>query len=114
MWNEPTKEKLATIPKFYETEKIPLKDKKIHLHFFIFDCDWYIAEYDGEETFFGFVILGNDYHNAEWGYVNFNDLKNICLIGTEVDSETPWRICKASEIEKICKAQDWTSIPMRC
>jgi hypothetical protein len=44
MWNEPTKERLAKIPKLYETEDIPLQDKKIHLHFFIWGSDWYICE----------------------------------------------------------------------
>ena len=48
MWNIPSKERLARIPKLYETEDVPLKDKLIHLHFFIGGCDWYVAEYDGE------------------------------------------------------------------
>jgi hypothetical protein len=69
MWNEPTKERLATIPRLYETENIPIKDKPIYLHFFIGGCDWYIAEFDGDDIFFGFAILNNDYEMAEWGYV---------------------------------------------
>jgi hypothetical protein len=47
VWNVPAPEKLATIPRLYETENVPLKDKVIHLHFFIGGCDWYIAEFDG-------------------------------------------------------------------
>ena len=35
MWNEPTKEQLAKIPRLYETERVPLKEKLIWLHFFI-------------------------------------------------------------------------------
>ena len=31
MWNEPTRDQLAKIPRLYETEKIPLKDKLILL-----------------------------------------------------------------------------------
>jgi hypothetical protein len=46
MWNEPTKEQLDKIPKLYETERVPLKEKLIWLHFFIGGCDWYVAEYD--------------------------------------------------------------------
>jgi hypothetical protein len=46
---EPTPEKLAKLPKLYETEKIPLKDKPIYIHFFVGDCDWFISEYDGED-----------------------------------------------------------------
>ena len=37
MWNEPSKERLAKIPRLYETERIPLKDKLIHLHFLLVD-----------------------------------------------------------------------------
>jgi hypothetical protein len=57
MWNQPNSNKLAQIPNLYETEKIPLKNKIIHHHFFIGGCDWYIAEFDGEDIFWGFVIL---------------------------------------------------------
>ena len=64
MWNTPTKERLAKIPGFYQTEHIPLKDKLIHLHFFIGGCDWYVAEFDFEDLFFGFAILNNDFQNA--------------------------------------------------
>ncbi len=107
MWNQPSKEKLSLIPRLYETEEIPPRNKEIHLHLFIFDCDWYIAEYDGKDTFFGFAILSNDYSNAEWGLINFGELKSICLVGIKVDCETPWQVCKASEIEKIRRAQNW-------
>ena len=49
--NEPTKEQLAKLPKLYETEKSPLKDKPIYFHFFIGVCDWFVSEYDGEDLF---------------------------------------------------------------
>jgi hypothetical protein len=110
MWNEPTKEKLAKIPKLYQTENIPLKDKLIYLHFFIGGCDWYIAEYDGENVFWGFAILNNDLQNAEWGYISFSELKGIELNGwVQVDCETEevWQIRKASEIDKIRIAHGW-------
>jgi len=60
MWNEPTPEQLAKLPKLYETEKVPLKDKPVYIHFFIGGCDWFIAEYDGEDLFFGYATLGDD------------------------------------------------------
>lgn len=111
MWNEPTTERLAKIPRLYETEHIPSKDKLIHLHFFIGGCDWYIAEYDGEDLFFGFAILNNDYDMAEWGYVGFSELKAIKAGGwCEIDCELEehWKPKKASQIEKICIAQGWS------
>lgn len=43
MWNEPGREQLSKIPRLYGTENVSLKDKLIYLHFFIGECDWYIA-----------------------------------------------------------------------
>lgn len=102
MWNVPAPEKLAKVPRLYETESISLKDKIIHLHFFIGGCDWFIAEYDGEDTFFGFAILNNDQVNAEWGYISFSELKEIKVQGcTEIDNDLHWQVRKASEVDKI-------------
>ncbi len=47
------------------------------MHFFIGNCHWYIAEYDGEDIFFGYAILNGDIQNAEWGYISFSELKEI-------------------------------------
>jgi len=33
MWNKPTVKQLSKIPKFYSTEKVPLKEKMIYMHF---------------------------------------------------------------------------------
>jgi len=111
MWNVPTKERLSKIPKLYETENVPLKDKLIHLHFFIGGSDWFVCEYDGDdELFFGFAILNNDYQMAEWGYVSFSELKSIKVDGwLEIDCEFEdiWQVKKAVEIEKIRIAQGW-------
>lgn len=108
MWNEPTKETLARIPPLYATEGVPEKDKLIHLHFFIGGCDWYVTEYDGEDTFFGFAILNDDYEMAEWGYISFTEMKEINVQGFEIDCESGWRVKRAVEIEKIRKARGWT------
>ena len=110
MWNEPAKERLAEIPGLNETESICTVDKLIHLHFFIGDCDWYIAEYDPEdELFWGFAILNGDYQMAEWGYISFEEMRQIKTgpYGFEIDCEIDWQICKASEIEKIRKGNGW-------
>ena len=112
MWNVPSKERLGKIPKLYETEHIPVEKKMIHLHFFIGGCDWYIAEYDGEDLFWGFAILNSDLQNAEWGYISFTELKEIKISGwLEIDCETDeaWRVKPASEVEAIRRAQGWSS-----
>ena len=116
MWNVPTRQRLSRIPRLYETEDVPLEDKPVYLHFFIAGCDWYIAEYDGKDTFFGFAILNNDDEMAEWGYVSFRELKEIRIDGwLEVDCETEelWQIRRASEIEKIRKAHGWSETGTR-
>ena len=103
MWNTPSLERLLTIPKLYETESTELADKKIYLHFFLGSCDWYIAEYDGEDTFWGYAILNGDDQNAEWGYISFSELKEIKVGYIEIDCELEqlWRIKPASQIDKI-------------
>ena len=104
MWNEPGKERLDKIPKLYETENIPLPDNLIYLHFFIGASDWYVAEYDGNDLFWGYAVLNNDHVNAEWGYISFSEMKAIKINGwLEVDCETEesWKIRKASEVKKI-------------
>lgn len=103
MWNKPSAERLAKIPKLYSTEHIPLKDKLIYLHFFIGGCDWYVAEYDGEDLFWGYAILW-DHQYAEWGYFSLSEMEDIKVQGwLEIDCELEeiWRIRKASEIENI-------------
>ena len=110
MWNAPSQDNLARIPRLYETEHFSLHEKDIYLHFFIGGCDWYISEYDGDDTFFGFCILNEDLINAEWGYVSFSELKSLQIDGClEVDCEREewWDVKKASKIEKICLAQGW-------
>ena len=110
MWNTPSNDRLSRIPKLYETEQVPLQEKLIHLHFFIGSCDWYVAEYDGEDIFWGFAILNDDFQNAEWGYISFSELKSIKVGGwLEIDCELEefWKVRKGSEIEKIRKAHGW-------
>ena len=109
MWNAPSKRQLTKLPKLYETESAPLKDKIIHLHFFIGGSDWFIAEYDAsEDLFWGFAILNQDYQNAEWGYINFNELKSIKVQGwLEIDNDLHWTPKPSKEVELICMAQGW-------
>ncbi len=103
MWNIPTVEELAKIPKLYETENIPLKDKIIHLHFFIGGCDWYIAEYSpDEDLFWGYAILNGDTENAEWGYISFTELRELVVLpGIEVDRDLHWEAKPVREIKDI-------------
>jgi hypothetical protein len=67
MWNTPTEEELAKIPKLYKTESIRLENKIIYMHFFIGGCAWFNAEYGCEDLFCIYAILNGDTENAELG-----------------------------------------------
>jgi hypothetical protein len=101
MWNKPSKDDLAKLPNLYETDRVPLKDKIIYMHFFIGGCDWYIAEFDGEDLLFGFAILNDDLQNAEWGYISLAELDAININGFEIDRDVHWQPTPAHSIERI-------------
>ena len=120
MWNTPTKSALTKIPRLYETEDVPAKDKIIWMHFFLGGSDWFICEFDGEDTFFGFVCLNGWTDCAEWGYISFRELKELkvkALISIngkkagfmplEVDRDINWTPKKASEIALIRECEGW-------
>lgn len=108
MWNKPSSEELAKLPAFYSTEEIPLKEKVIHMHFFIGGCDWYAIEYNPEDKlFFGFAILNNDYDMAEWGYFSLQELSELKVKFLEVDRNLHFATTKAKDVERIRKAQRW-------
>jgi hypothetical protein len=108
MWNKPTKEQLASTPALYGTENTPLKDKPIYLHFFIGNCDWYAIEFDGDDTFWGFAILNNDFQMAEFGYFSLEELSSIRVKGFyEIENDLFWQVRPAHQVERICRAQGW-------
>lgn len=110
MWNEPTRERLSKLPRLYETENVPLKEKLVHLHFFIAGCDWYICETDGKDLMWGFCILNNDYDMAEWGYVSLSELREIKVsewLEVDCEREDAWEVRRAIDVDKIRIAQGW-------
>ena len=108
MWNRPGPEELAKIPAFYSTEKVPLKEKMIYMHFFLGGCDWYAVECDPEsQTFFAFAILNDDLEMAEWGYFSLQELCDVKVEFLEVDRDLHFEPQKAMEIERIKQAERW-------
>jgi hypothetical protein len=85
MLNPPPQCVLDQIPFLYANEHTQTRapDIVIHLHFFVGSCDWWIAEFDREDTFFGFANLGDD-QCAEWGYVSLAELASIGRSGLSV------------------------------
>lgn len=85
MWNVPSEKRLAKIPK--DTTGTKILEKIIHLHFYTGGSDWYVTDFDGKDTFFGYVILNGDIQCAEFGYFSFEELKSINIHGMEIDCE---------------------------
>jgi len=115
MWHIPSKQRLASIPRLYETEEIDLPQKLVHLHFFLAGSDWYAVEFDGTELFWGFVILNGDLDNAEWGYFSFKELQSLRVAGflrVDCEIEGGWVVRPAGKINSIRQAQGWSvSLP---
>ena len=76
MLNELSPDILSRLPSLYATESTSPDETIIQAHFFLGNCDWFAAEFDGEDTFFGFVCLG-DPEMAEWGYFSLSELKSV-------------------------------------
>lgn len=102
MWNEPSEKELVDLPKLYATDGLPIDETALHMHFFLNGSDWYVAEYDGMDAFFGYVILNGDIDMAEWGYFSFKELKRLKdKLGMEVDRDMHWTPKKASQIQGV-------------
>jgi hypothetical protein len=39
--------------------------------------DFYVLEFDGSDTFFGYMILNGDYWNSEYGYQSRSELFTV-------------------------------------
>lgn len=103
MLNEPSIKELDKLPKLYETEDVPLEEKLIHLRFFLGESSWYVAEYDGEDLFFGYVVLNGDTYNSEWGYFRLSELRELVLLrvygSLQVDTDLSWSPTRFGRIE---------------
>ena len=79
-----------TIPKLYETEKVPFEKKVIYQRYEIRELGfyWLIAELDEREHLaFGYANLNDDFC-AEWGYIHIDE---ILENGAKLDEE--WKAC---------------------
>ena len=118
MWNIPDKNVLKKIPRLYETDNVEASEKLIYLHFFLAGSDWFIVEYDGKDTFFGFVCLNGMKEFAEWGYISFQELKVLRveqpilvngepgIVMLQVKFDKNWKVRKAKDaslIRECCK-----------
>ena len=102
MINAPTAEQLSLLPGLYETEHIPQEEKIVHLHFTIDQNHWWAIEWDGKDTFFGFVLLYGCSQYAEFGYFRLSELREIKVVGTyEVVNDPFWTPQAVQDIAMI-------------
>jgi len=92
------------IPKLYTTEKEYNKYKKdlpkheqpkkfsefaiAKAHFFIGGTNWYVLEWDGNDSIWGYTILNGDIQNAEYGYTSLSEIQSVRIkkmFGVELD-----------------------------
>jgi hypothetical protein len=67
---------VETIPRLDETDGLK-GNHPLSLHYYVSGCDWYISEWDREDTMFGYAILNGDYENSEWGYIRLSELMSL-------------------------------------
>lgn len=67
-------------------------ETKLHdkgfIHYFIGSSDWYVCEVNEDNVGFGYAILNGDIQNAEYGYIDLNEVTTLTLNGftqTELD-----------------------------
>jgi len=68
-------EAVRSVPKLGETDA--MERHPLALHYFSSAHDWYICEWDGEDQFFGYVKLNNDFKKSEWGYISRSELLSL-------------------------------------
>lgn len=91
MINAPSPEHLNKLPRLYETEHTDVEDKTVYLHFTCDQCHWWAMEWDGEDTFFGYVLLNCVSVDAEFGYFNLSQLIEVKVAGwLEVENDPTW------------------------
>jgi hypothetical protein len=78
------------LPRLYETEHVKPADKIAVVKFFTPDSSWtwYVTEFDGDDTLFGFVI-GLE---TEWGYISLSELQSVRgPRGLRIERDLYWR-----------------------
>ena len=88
-----TKELLQTLPPLYATEQE--KDPMVWVKFFFpdFSWTWYATEFDGKDTFFGFV----DGDFPELGYFSLSELlQNRGKLGYSIERDLHFKPCRLS------------------
>ncbi len=97
-----TEELRKKIPSLYSQEKV--KDPTVYAKYFTPDSSWtwYVMEFDGEDTFFGYV----DGLYPELGYFSLSELESVKgPLGLKVERDLYWKPKPLSEVRKEVMAR---------
>ena len=72
---------LKKCPKIGETDG--MEEHPLIFHYFTGSTDFFICEYDRNDTMYGYAILGGDLQNAEWCYFSLSELTAIAPLNIE-------------------------------
>lgn len=95
-----TAEIAKKLPKLGATEKEA--DPVVHLKLFnpVGAGTWYITEWDGEDTFFGWADLGMGPGMAELGYISKSELEELKLpFGMHIERDAWWSPTPLSKVK---------------
>ncbi len=104
------------MPCLGETRKINARERVICGNFFLGgyqkSSNWYVAEFDGRDLFFGFVILRGDYERAGWKIFSHANLKTLSLkrpggSALKIMWNKGWIRRPAKEVFQIVRACPW-------
>lgn len=98
MLNAPTASELAIFPPLHSTASVATGHKIINMRFFLADFNWYAVEFDGQDTFMGFVAVCGNPAEAEWGYFSLAELQRIKHNGLAVDRDPGWEPVQARAV----------------
>jgi len=92
-----TEELRKKIPPLYSQDKV--KDPIVHAKYFTPDSSWtwYVVEFDGEDTFFGYV----DGIYPELGYFSLSELEGVMgPLSLKIERDLYWKPKPLSEVQK--------------
>jgi hypothetical protein len=98
-----TKELLSKLPALYLQENV--EDPMVICKFFAVwtKWTWYAIEFDGKDTFFGYVA--GDY--PELGYFSLSELQNLKgPMGLSIERDMYFEPTRLSEIKKLHEPQE--------
>ena len=57
----------------------PERKHPLAFKYVIGHTSFYISEWDGEDSLFGYTVLNGDTQNSEWGYISLDEIKDLKL-----------------------------------